>query len=147
MNTSKLNPANLDSKSRRCWISSRTELLSSGEEGKSREETRYPLESSYVPCGSVIFVLLFFPIISNKHWIYAFEEWSSDVQKSYTSGRFVQTQPRPSRSEIQSAKNIRPHMSDAFHMVLERVSESGVFGRSIEDLVPVRSKDSTEGTA
>jgi hypothetical protein len=38
-------------------------------------------------------------------------------------------------------------MSDTLIMVLERAPESGVFSRSVEDLVAVRGKDSTEEIA
>jgi len=67
-----------------------------------------------------------------------------DVQKSYASRRLVQAQPRPSGLKVQSAQDIRFRMPNSLDMVLERASESGVFCLSVEDLVPVRGKDSGE---
>jgi len=78
---SKLNPANLGSRSRRLWISSLMKFPD--EEGKSREDTRYPLESWYVSWGSVIFVLL-----SKGHWsppVYSRVRNEVDAQKGYAS--------------------------------------------------------------
>ena len=116
------------------------------EEGRSREDTRYPLESSYIPWGSVIFVL--FPIKRYQSLVTTSElsclKNKVNVQKDHTSRRLVQTQPCPSGLEVQPAQDIGFRMPGGFGVVVERTSESGVFCGPVEDFIPISGEDSVK---
>lgn len=114
------------------------------EKGKSREETRYPLESSYVPWGSVIFVLCFSSDRGLRGRTCRHSEMRFNVQKGYAARRLVQPQPGPTGLEIQSAQDIGFRMSGGLDVVLERASKSGAFSRPVEEFVAVCGKDPVE---
>jgi hypothetical protein len=71
-------------------------------------------------------------------------ETKDNAQKGHAPWHLIQAQPRPSSLEIQSAQNIQFRVSVSLYVVLERASESGMFRRSVKDLVPVRSEGSVK---